>query len=282
MCVLFFFTPRHLRKRPYGLGPSPSPLKNGDFFAQIFQNFNFIISFAAYTARINRKGVTPMEYRHEWKHEITAFDVLCLRRRLSAVMQSDPHTSNGRYLVRSLYFDDLRDQALQDKLNGVSRREKFRLRCYNGDDSYLVLEKKSKLGGLCAKEQARLTRAQAEALLQGNPAALQDSPDPLVQELCAKMRTRGLRPKTIVDYTREPFVFSPGHVRVTLDYNIRTGLQSTDFFNFRCPTVPAGDTAAILEVKWDEYLPTVIRDLVQLPATRSSAFSKYAACRVYG
>lgn len=93
-----------------------------------------------------------MKYRHEWKHEITAFDVLCLRRRLSAVMQPDPHASNGRYLVRSLYFDDLRDQALQDKLNGVSRREKFRLRCYNGDDSYLVLEKKSKLGGLCAKE----------------------------------------------------------------------------------------------------------------------------------
>lgn len=104
----------------------------------------------------------------------------------------------------------------------------------------------------------------------------------MVQELCAKIRTRGLRPKTIVDYTREPFVFSPGHVRVTLDYNIRTGLQSTDFFNFRCPTVPAGDAAAILEVKWDEYLPTVIRDLVQLPTTRSSAFSKYAACRIYG
>ena len=114
-----------------------------------------------------------MKYRHEWKHEITAFDVLCLRQRLSAVMQSDPHASNGRYLVRSLYFDDLRDQALQDKLNGVSRREKFRLRCYNGDDSYLVLEKKSKVGGLCAKEQARLTRPQAEALLQGDPAALQ-------------------------------------------------------------------------------------------------------------
>lgn len=279
----FLFYPPAFAKTPLRPGPSPLPIrKDGDFFAQIFQNFNVIISFAAYTARINRKGVTPVKYRHEWKHEITAFDVLCLRRRLSAVMQPDPHASNGRYLVRSLYFDDLRDQALQDKLNGVSRREKFRLRCYNGDDSYLVLEKKSKLGGLCAKEQARLTRPQAEALLQGNPAALQASPDPLVQELCAKMRTRGLRPKTIVDYTREPFVFSPGHVRVTLDYNIRTGLQSTDFFNFRCPTVPAGDAAAILEVKWDEYLPTVIRDLVQLPTTRSSAFSKYAACRVYG
>ncbi len=96
-----------------------------------------------------------MKYRHEWKHEITAFDVLCLRQRLSAVMQADPHALGGRYRVRSLYFDDLRDTALREKLDGVSHREKFRLRCYNGDDSYLVLEKKSKIGGLCAKEQAR-------------------------------------------------------------------------------------------------------------------------------
>lgn len=106
-----------------------------------------------------------MQYRHEWKHEISIFDVLCLRQRLSSVMTPDPHARGGRYFVRSLYFDDLRDTALREKLDGVSRREKFRLRCYNGDDSYLVLEKKSKVGGLCAKEQTCLTRPQAQALL---------------------------------------------------------------------------------------------------------------------
>lgn len=50
----------------------------------------------------------------------------------------------------------------------------------------------------------------------------------------------------------------------------------------RIPTPPAGDAGAVLEVKWDEYLPDVIRDLVQTPSTCSAAFSKYAACRVYG
>lgn len=102
-----------------------------------------------------------LQYRHEWKHEISIFDVLCLRQRLSSVMTPDPHAQGGRYFVRSLYFDDLRDTALREKLDGVSHREKFRLRCYNGDDSYLVLEKKSKVGGLCAKEQTCLTRPQA-------------------------------------------------------------------------------------------------------------------------
>lgn len=223
-----------------------------------------------------------MQYRHEWKHEVSAFDVLCLRQRLSAVMAPDPHARGGCYFVRSLYFDDLRDTALREKLDGVSRREKFRLRCYNGDDSYLVLEKKSKVGGLCAKEQTRLTRPRAQALLVCDTQALAADPAPLVQELRWKMQAQGLRPKTIVDYTREPFVFAPGNVRVTLDYDIRTGLYSTDFFDFHCPTLPAGDAPAILEVKWDEYLPAVIRDLVQVPSTRTSAFSKYAACRMYG
>ena len=197
-------------------------------------------------------------------------------------MTPDPHARGGRYFVRSLYFDDLRDTALREKLDGISRREKFRLRCYNGDDSYLVLEKKSKVGGLCAKEQTCLTRPQAQALLVCDFEALAADPAPLMQELLWKMHTRGLRPKTIVDYTREPFVFAPGNVRVTLDYEIHTGLSSTDFFDFRCPTIPAGDTAAVLEVKWDEYLPAVIRDLVQVPSARTGAFSKYAICRVYG
>lgn len=96
------------------------------------------------------------------------------------------------------------------------------------------------------------------------------------------MQTQGLQPKTIVDYTREAFVYIPGNVRVTLDYNIRTGITGTDFLKTDCVTVPAGNAPVILEVKWDEFLPSVIRAIVQLNGRHSSAFSKYAACRIYG
>ena len=96
------------------------------------------------------------------------------------------------------------------------------------------------------------------------------------------MRGTGLRPKTIVDYTREPFIYPPGNVRVTLDYDIRTGLSCTDFLDPDCVTVPAGDAPILLEVKWDAYLPDLIRDAVQLPGRHASAFSKYAQCRIYG
>ena len=95
-------------------------------------------------------------------------------------------------------------------------------------------------------------------------------------------RSRGLRPKTIVEYTREPFICVPGDVRVTLDYDIRTGLRRTDFLNAACVTIPAGDTPAVLEVKWGAFLPDIVRDTVQLKNRQASAFSKYAACRIYG
>ena len=95
------------------------------------------------------------------------------------------------------------------------------------------------------------------------------------------MLSQGLRPRTIVDYTREPFVFGPGNVRVTLDYNIRTGLGCTDFLNPRCVTIPARDAPIVLEVKWDSFLPSIVRDIVQIPQSHTAAFSKYAACRVY-
>lgn len=222
------------------------------------------------------------QFRHEWKHEISLSDRIAIRRRLRAVARADSHAANGSYLVRSLYFDSPADRALREKLDGVSRREKFRIRCYNGDPSLIHLEKKSKRGGLGTKAQAELSAAEARAIVEGDLDWMPGSGRPLVQELYSKMRGQGLRPRAIVDYTREPFVYAPGNVRVTLDYDIRTGLGCTDFLNPDCPTVPAGEAATILEVKWDEFLPDIIRDAVQLEGRRAAAFSKYAACRIYG
>lgn len=223
-----------------------------------------------------------IKYRHELKQEISYLDMFILRQRLLSVMQQDSHAANGKYEIRSLYFDNAKDKALREKLDGLNVREKFRIRYYNGDSSFINLEKKSKINGLCQKESTRLTKEQTQAIIDGNVGWMKDSSESLIRELYIKMITQGLRPKTIVDYTREPFIFAPGNVRVTLDYNIRTGMLGTDFFNMSCTTIPAGEDAIILEVKWDEFLPDIIRDIVQLKNGRAGAFSKYAACRMYG
>lgn len=225
-----------------------------------------------------------MIFRHEWKHALNQADVWEIRERLRRLIPLDSHAGeDGKYEIRSLYFDNLMDRALREKLDGVDRREKFRLRSYNGDLSLIHLEKKSKLRGLCSKQSAAVSCAEVQAMLAGDLHWMRDARDrPLVLELFAKMKTQGLRPKTIVDYTREAFIYAPGNVRVTLDQNLRTGLHCTDFFSPSCITVPAGDAPAILEVKWDAYLPDIVRDAVQLRSRQASAFSKYAACRIYG
>jgi SPX domain protein involved in polyphosphate accumulation len=209
-------------------------------------------------------------------------DFLTLRMRLAAVMQRDSHAVDGKYEIRSLYFDTPSDRALREKLDGVNQREKFRIRLYNYDTSVIFLEKKSKWNNLCSKESTELTEEEVQRLLRGEIMWMKNTDRVLCRELYDKMVGQGLRPKTIVDYTREPFVFAPGNVRVTLDYAIHTGLQCTDFLNPQAVTVPAGEDRILLEVKWDEYLPDIIREAVSLESRRAGAFSKYAQCRIYG
>lgn len=223
-----------------------------------------------------------MKFRHEWKHEINDMDFLLIKQNLSVVADLDPHAVNGTYFIRSLYFDNLYDKALKEKIDGINCREKFRIRYYNYDTSHIHLEKKSKINGLCNKVSAPLTAQEAQKIVDGDLEWMKKSSHKLIVELYAKMQFQGIKPAVIVDYTRIPYIYAPGNVRVTLDYDIRTGLKCVDFLNPACKTIPAGNSEIILEVKWDEFLPDTIRYACELKNRRASAFSKYAACRIYG
>lgn len=221
-----------------------------------------------------------MIYRSEIKHEITPADKFAIISSLRAVARPDPHAGpDGRYRIRSLYFDDWRDRTLREKLDGVSEREKFRLRLYESGDVHL--EKKVKRGGAGYKVTEPVTREEAQRIVSGDTFWMATSGRALLIELYARMQAEGLRPKTIVDYTRTPFVYAPGNVRVTIDEDIRTGLNCTDFLNPACITIPAGDPVILLEVKWDDYLPNAIRRAIQVHGRHASAFSKYQRCRMY-
>ncbi|MBQ4207128.1 MAG: polyphosphate polymerase domain-containing protein [Clostridia bacterium] len=208
--------------------------------------------------------------RHEYKCRISQSDKAALISRLSLIMSDDPHYGREPYHIRSLYFDNVYDKALTERMNGQQVREKFRIRYYNSDSGYIMLEKKSKRNGLCLKESCRLSAEEAQRIVDGELAWLLDPDRPLCAELYAKMQSQGLRPKTIVDYTRDPFVYAPGNVRVTIDYNIRTGQFRTDFLNPQTLTLPAGESPIILEVKWDEFLP-------DSPTAKAAAHSAAAA-----
>ena len=104
---------------------------------------------------------------------------------------------------------------------------------------------------------------------------------PLLQEFYCKLSGALLQPKTLVDYRREAFVEPPGNVRVTLDTDIRSGVYSRDFFDPAVPMLPVSPLS-VLEVKYDAFLPAHVAAAVQLSGRMAGAFSKYAACRIYG
>lgn len=224
-----------------------------------------------------------MQARHEFKHSLNYGDYVVLRDRLRHIMNRDSHADeNGEYRVRSLYFDTPGDKALREKIDGVDNREKFRIRRYLDNSDYLRLEKKSKVHGMCYKQSAQITEEEIAAIQNGDLTWMKEDDRLLLRELYAKMRNEQLKPKTVVDYTREPFVCAAGNVRITFDRNIRTGLYSTDFMSDDLPTVKAGDEIVLLEVKYDQFIPDYILSVLQLGTRRASACSKYALCRVYG
>ena len=225
-----------------------------------------------------------LEYRHEYKHVINLLDYYAIRQRVSIVAKIDANAgADGRYHVRSLYFDNDDDKALREKIYGLPNREKFRIRLYNLDDAFICLEKKSKVNGLCNKQSATLTREQTGRIFGGDILWMAESDEPLFVEFYSKIRSQSLKPRTIVDYWREAYIFPYGNVRVTFDSDIRTGLYSTGLFDNNIPTLGATEPGVLLlEVKYDNFLPDIMRDLIQTNTRHTEAFSKYAACRIYG
>ena len=221
--------------------------------------------------------------RHELKYHITPAEMTVLRNVLTPVMQPDPNgNENNEYHIRSLYFDTINDDALEEKIAGVGNRKKYRMRIYNFSDKVIKLECKSKYGDLISKQSVSIPRELAEQLIAGDPDGLQRMRHPLLHDMFREMRTRLLRPVVIVDYVREAYIHPAQDVRITFDKMLRTGMYSSDMFNAKLPTFPVfDDPVEILEVKYNEFLPTHIQALLSGVTAQRSAVSKYTWCRRY-
>ena len=232
------------------------------------------------------KAKTPGEkgYRHELKYYITLGEYELLQRKLSLTMERDAFAkkNGGEYFIRSLYFDDRDDSAFREKLSGIDERDKFRIRIYDMRDDVIKLECKHKSNGYIKKQSIGLSRKEYEKLISGDRLFLLNRPEPFARRMYLEFAQRALKPAVIVDYTREAFVFPMEDVRVTFDKNVRTGLRSVDMFNAGIPTYPViDDYGMVLEIKFNRFLPTYIRSLLQLEASQRSAISKYVLCRKF-
>ena len=161
---------------------------------------------------------------------------------------------------------------------GIADRVKYRIRYYDYDTGAIRLEKKEKHGELTRKTGQTITLADALHLQSGDAAPCPDSRDGLAAELrCGILG--GLRPAILVDYDRTPFVCNAGQTRITLDENIRTRPYCPELMASEKAMVPVLEPGqAVLEVKFNDFLPGhLAAALGDIPRV-NLAISKYALC----
>ncbi len=218
-------------------------------------------------------------FRHELKYLISERERDILLPRLKEFTKADSHAKNGSYFIRSLYFDDIARSAYVDKEAGVSSRRKYRIRIYNLSDDFISLECKQKEGSYIRKISARLTPSELNDILNGNYYFLLSRKEEVCSQFAVELLSNGLRPEVIVDYDRRPFIMDAGTVRVTFDEHVRSGFMKWDIFD---GTIPVYETLEpgklIMEVKYTEFLPQIMRDILPLNAAEQVAASKYVMC----
>ncbi len=228
-------------------------------------------------------AMNTLPLRHELKFYINEMQYFVLSGILDQVLQRDPNGDEyNEYHIRSLYFDTVFNSALYDKLDGDQNRDKYRIRIYNFSDRVIKMECKTKVGSLISKRSQSIPRLLCEQLIAGDPTGLETTRSGLLNDVFREMTVNLLRPVVIVDYVREAYLHPAEEVRITFDKQLHTGLWSKDLFNPELPTVsPFDNNDMIMEVKYNRFLPTYIRDILgtYCQGALPSAISKYTWCR---
>lgn len=221
------------------------------------------------------------KFRHEIKLLLTQADYLLMRSRLQAILKQDKYTlESGDYFIRSLYLDDIMKTAYYEKLSGVADRKKYRVRIYNYSSDAVKLECKEKRGTMIRKRSSSIDLAAAQGIIKGDFFELYRFDDEVSKEVLSKATGKGLAPSVVVDYDREAYVHPMGNVRLTFDKALHAGITSADIFDRSLVTLPVfPDGSVIFEVKYDEFIPKHIAQIVSGAHGQKLALSKFCLCR---
>ena len=218
-------------------------------------------------------------FRNEWKYLISTSEKDLLELRMRYILKKDPHAGEDGYMIRSLYFEDYFNSAYEEKESGILMRKKYRIRIYDYSDRSIKLERKKKYGSYIYKESAPLTKEEFYKILNGEYEFLLTSKYPLCREFYIECISNLMRPRTIVDYERVPWIMDEGTVRITFDSDVRAAVGGYDIFDSTLPTLPVLEQGkTIMEVKFTEMLPQIVKDLLLPNAQEFTAVSKYVLC----
>ena len=220
-----------------------------------------------------------MRYRHELKFVISEMLAQQIEFNIKHYMKLDGNHVESFYSVRSLYFDDIYDTCMKELDAGTDNRYKYRIRLYNGGTDTIHLEKKSKSHEMTSKVMQDISKEEVSRILNGGAP---DGDGNLMQCLIRDHYSRYMKPVCIVEYDRTAYTEECGNVRITFDRNVRGTYNTKNFLEKEIPqkrVIPEGQL--ILEVKYDEFLPSYIMNAINYNVLRRQSVSKYSLVRRY-
>lgn len=219
--------------------------------------------------------------RNELKYYISQLEYLVLAEKLQHLLKPDPHSTPKKgYFIRSLYFDSHDDECLYEKQSGDQYRSKYRMRIYDTNSQTVKFEIKNKANNQIYKETATISKASAQKIIKGDYAELLTYNNPILNKIYIKFTSKHYRPKVIIDYTRDAYVFDFFNVRITFDKNLHSNNTDFDIFSTNLQTIPVIlEGKQIMEIKYETELPEFIRRTIQLDACERMAISKYTLGR---
>ena len=218
--------------------------------------------------------------RLESKYFISQADCRAMAAALGNALERDAHDRGKGYFIRSLYFDSLENRAFDEKMAGVERRKKFRLRLYDFDSGKVKLEVKNKFNNSIFKESMWMRKKDALRLQKGNYDVLLDYDNALARKAYAEFTQYCYSPVLVVDYVREAFLWPFNNVRVTFDQGLKANSIDLNMFDsgiFMKPLI--SQNLAVLEVKFDSFMPEWLKSLIRMRSC-NSAISKYCIGRL--
>ncbi len=218
--------------------------------------------------------------RRELKYRISLAESLRAQQLFSQVLPGDANNGSDGYAVRSLYFDTLRNCDYEEKEDGLEHRKKVRLRVYSPTATVAKLELKEKDGVWQRKQSLMLPREAAERLIRGDCSPLAALDQPLAQQLYRLMVEELYRPVCTVEYRRYAFVVPSNDIRITFDRYLMAGEGIPALFDEKDFLYPVGAPDDVtMEVKFNRFLFSYIRDLLESVGKLPVSYSKYVMSR---
>ena len=210
--------------------------------------------------------------RREIKYLLSYAEYLVIRSRISLLLDYDKHVGENGYFVSSIYFDDIRETAYREKVDGVFDRRKYRIRTYNKNQGFIRLECKEKYNRYISKQSARINEDICESLLNGDFSILHDNNDKVLKQFYFTAKETGLRSVICVDYHREAFVYPASNLRITFDINLKASFED----ELSIPIYQNNNV--IMEIKYDDFMPEFIRAVIPHETAKALSISKYRMC----